>query len=207
MDEKSGQENPDLQGECFLADSSLSNGLPCLCSAVNALYEGKRFLYDFGLGQTPTLLDRSIGTSLPPLRLADGTLRLRHRIDRLALHDGTNVVWAWRLPPEDLAADPRIETARGWMTLPRDDLRRDAAPPYWVSPRRTRLGRTTIAANTILILTRKLDRRPDVLLALCMRQSREATLKDGTKHRLSFEQAYPGEDPVFELVIDVRRDP
>jgi hypothetical protein len=174
---------------------------------TNGLYAGQMILFSPGLGDPPSLLSSETWTALPPLRLTDGTLRLRHRIDRRKLPEPATVVWAWKIPPADLDDDPQVETASGWVTLPRDDLRSDRPPKQWISPRRTRLGKTTVGSNTILLLRRDPERYPGWLLALCLRQSLEGRFKGDEKEPLTFEQAYPGEQPICELTFDVREAP
>jgi hypothetical protein len=145
-------------------------------------------------------------TAVPPRRTEDGVWQLRHRIDRTRLDDDARVVWAW--PVKTLAAElrPSVKTASGWMQLP-DDLLDPRFHNGWFSAWATRLDGVEIEADVPLAFCVAPEHFPNWVFALCLSQSRQASFKGGDKRRLTFEEAYPGEDAVLELTIEVRPVP
>jgi hypothetical protein len=148
-------------------------------------------------------LSSDVWTALPPRRTDDGIWQFRHRIDRRKLPERARVVWAWstRTPAAKLC--PRVRTASGWMQLP-EDLLDGQFHEGWFSAWATQLDGVEIEADVPLAFCVAPQHFPNSVFALCLTQSREARFKGDEGRRLTFEEAYPGEDAVLELTIEVR---
>jgi len=151
-------------------------------------------------------LEPQAWTALPPRRSADGTWQLRHRIDRRKLPESARVVWAWPLRSEARNLRPQVRSASGWMQLPDDRLTGELYNG-WFSAQATRLDGVEIAADLPLAFCISPESYPRWVFALCLSQSRQAVFKEGSARVLEFEEAYPGEEPVLELTIEVRPAP
>ena len=135
-------------------------------------------------------------------RLKDGTLRLRHRIDRRKLPpERAYVMWSWRLTREAANSEVTVKGAAGsWV------WRKDALAGYsingWIAPDEFRLGKTIFRPNGPLWFG-KLPGRPEILYSSVLRQKRNGRFKDVGEDTLTFEEACPGEDPIYEFAIDI----
>lgn len=134
-------------------------------------------------------------------RLPDGTLRLRHRIDRLKLPKEAHVLWAWKLGEKDAAAPVEIKTASGAMKWPDDGLA-GYYPGHWIAPERFTIGSTTFEPRGPFYFFR-MDGRPGWIFSQALDQALLAEFKGKKKGELAFEEAYPGEATVYEFTIDV----
>lgn len=82
-----------------------------------------------------------------PVRLSDGTLRLRHSIDRRKLPpERVYVMWSWRLTEEEATSPVTIEGAAGpWV------WQKDALAGYfinnWIAPEEFKIGVTEFRPN------------------------------------------------------------
>jgi hypothetical protein len=137
------------------------------------------------------------------VKLADGTLRLRHRIDRRKLPDPAHVVWAWKLSDVESKARVVEKTALGKATIP-DDCLAGYDPGPWIAPEAFWLGGTEIRPHGVFVFERSAE-HPGWLFGRVLDQGLAAVFKDGSKGKLSLEEAYPGEEPIFEFAIDVKR--
>jgi len=142
-------------------------------------------------------------TALPPRRTEDGVWQFRHRIDRRRLVDDARVVWAWPVKTPAAELRPRVQTASGWMQIP-DDLLDGRFHNGWFSAWATQLDGVEIEADVPLAFCVVPEHFPNWVFALCLSQSRQASFKGGQKRRLTFEEAYPGEQAALELTIEVR---
>jgi len=135
-------------------------------------------------------------------RLNDGTLRLRHSIDRRELPpERVYVMWSWRLTEEEAKAPVTVKGAAGpWV------WRKDALAGYfineWIAPEEFRLGATVFRPNGPLWFG-KLPGRPEILISSVLRQMRSGRFKDVGEDTLTFEESCPGEDPIYEFAIDI----
>ncbi|MFQ5804866.1 MAG: hypothetical protein ACE5I3_00285 [Phycisphaerae bacterium] len=155
------------------------------------------------VGRTLKPLASDAWTALPPRRTEDGVWQFRHRIDRRKLLDAAQVVWAWPVETPAVQLRPKVRTASGWMQIP-DDLLDGRFHNGWFSAWATRLDGVEIEADIPLAFCTAPEHFPNWVFALCLKQSREAKFKGGQSRRLTFEEAYPGEEDVLELTIEVR---
>lgn len=155
------------------------------------------------VGRTLEPLAADIWSALPARRTNDGVWQFRHRVDRRKLADPAKVVWAWPVSTPASQIRPRIRTASGWMQIP-DDLLDGRFHNGWFSAWATRLDGIEIEADIPLAFCVVPEQFPNWVFALCLTQSREAKFKGGQNRRLTFEEAYPGEEDVLELTIEVR---
>ena len=139
-------------------------------------------------------------------RLKDGTLRLRHRIDRRKLPPHRiHVVWTWHLTEAESKAPVTVTGAYSpWVW--RKDCLAGYSIDYWIAPEEFRIGGTVFRPKGPLLFgTNRL--RPRILSSTVLRQMRRGRFKDVGQDTLTFEEACPGEDPIYEFVIDVVTDP
>jgi hypothetical protein len=135
-------------------------------------------------------------------RLSDGTLRLRHSIDRRKLPpERVYVMWSWRLTEAEATSPVTVKGAAGpWV------WRKDALAGYfinnWIAPEEFRLGATVFRPNGPLWFG-KLPGRPEILISSVLRQMRSGRFKDIGEDTLTFEESCPGEDPIYEFAIDI----
>ncbi len=148
-------------------------------------------------------LPSTVWTALPPRRAEDGAWQFRHRIDRRELPEQTKVVWAWPIRSSAEQIRPRIRTASGWTQIP-DDLLDGRFHNGWFSAWATQIDGIEIEADVPLAFCVAPEHFPNWVFALCLSQSRQARFKGGEHRRLTFEEAYPGEDAVLEITIEVR---
>ncbi len=139
-------------------------------------------------------------------RLADGTLRCRHRIDRRQLPPSrAQVIWSWKLSAADAEAPVIVKTATGTMRWPDEGLG-DYSQFHWIAPRGFQIGSTFVEPHGPFAFAR--SREPaGWLLALVLGQGRAATFKNGEKAEMTFDEVYQGEEPVYEFAIDIRPGP
>jgi hypothetical protein len=139
-------------------------------------------------------------------RLDDGTLRLRHRIDRKELPpERTHVMWSWRLTKQEAQLPVTVKGAAGPWIWPRDGL----AGYYineWIAPEEFRIGGTIFRPNGPLLFG-KLPGRPEILYASVLRQMRNGRFTDVGQDTLTFEESCPGEEPIYEFAIDIIENP
>lgn len=144
-------------------------------------------------------------------RAEDGVVRCRHRIDRRKLPNPAHVLWAWKLDDEDASTPVIIQTAKGEMSWPADNLG-GYTPFHWVAPWGFRIGNHRFEPHGPFAFARVPD-PPGWLLAYVIGHNCLATFKDapatGTspsdkKTLVPFEDLYPGEEPVYEFAIDIR---
>jgi glycosyl hydrolase family 38 len=139
-------------------------------------------------------------------RLDDGTLRLRHRIDRRKLPpERVYVMWSWHLTEDEAKAPVTVRGAAApWI------WREDALAGYsingWIAPDEFRLGDTVFRPHGPLWFG-KLPGRPEILYSSVLRQLRKGHFKDIGEDTLTFDEACPGEDPIYEFAIDIITDP
>jgi hypothetical protein len=155
------------------------------------------------VGRTLTPLLSDAWTALPPRRTKDGTWQFRHRIDRRELPERAQVVWAWPVKTPAAELRPRVRIASGWTQLP-DDLLTGQLHNGWFSAWATQLDGVEIEADIPLAFCIVPEHFPNWVFALWLTQSRDAKFKGGQTRRLTFEEAYPGEEAVLELTIEVR---
>jgi len=136
-------------------------------------------------------------------RMTDGTLRLRHRLDRRKLPSPAHVQWAWKLTEEEAKAPVELATATSTVTYPRDNLL-GYDPGHWIVRSTFQLARTEFRPRGVFVFWRPLD-HPGWLLARVVDQALGAEFKGGDRGVLTFEEAYPGEDPELEFSVEVRR--
>ena len=137
-------------------------------------------------------------------RLPDGTIRLRHSIDRRRLPDPAHLLWTWKLTPDEQDAPVELDSATGRITLPRDALL-GYDPGHWIVRDSFRLARSRFVPRGIFVFSRPKEHR-GWLVARVLDQGLGAQFKDGKRGRMTFEEAYPGEDPIFEPSIEVRKE-
>lgn len=139
-------------------------------------------------------------------RLKDGTLRLRHRIDRRKLPpERIHVMWTWRLTEAESKAPVTVTGAYSrWVW--RKDCLAGYSIDYWIAPQEFRIGRTVFRPKGPLLFGRN-PLRPRILYSTVLRQMRRGRFKDVGEDTLTFEEACPGEDPIYEFVIDVVTEP
>jgi len=133
--------------------------------------------------------------------LPGGGLRLRQRIDRKRLPPTAHVIWAWWLGAAEGAVPVLVPTASGSMTVPGDGLA-GYTLGHWIAPEWFRIGGTEFRPRGSFVFRRE-PRHPGWLLGRVLDQELERTFKEKAKGLLEFEEAYPGEDPVLEITIDV----
>ena len=110
-------------------------------------------------------------------RLDDGTLRLRHRIDRRKLPpERTYVMWSWRLTEEEAKSPVTVKGAAGpWV------WRQDGLAGYsideWIAPEEFRFGGTVFRPHGPLLFG-KLPGRPEILYSSVLRQMPKGRYKD-----------------------------
>ncbi|MBU0618301.1 MAG: hypothetical protein KKI02_11325 [Planctomycetes bacterium] len=155
------------------------------------------------VGRTLTPLPSDAWSALPPRRTGNGMWQFRHRVDRRKLPDRAQVVWAWPVKTPAGELRPRVRIASGWMQLP-DELLDGQFHKGWFSAWATRLDGVEIEADVPLAFCVVPEHFPNWVFALCLTQSREASFKGGQTRRLTFEEAYPGEQDVLEYTIEVR---
>lgn len=155
------------------------------------------------VGRSLQPLPAEVWTALPPRRTDDGAWQFRHRIDRRKLADSAKVVWAWPLKTPAAELRPRVRTATGWIQIP-DERLDGQSHNGWFSAWSSRLDGVEIEADVPLAFCVAPEHFPNWVFALCLTQSRAAHFKGGRERRLTFEEAYPGEETVLELTIEVR---
>jgi hypothetical protein len=139
-------------------------------------------------------------------QVAGGVIRCRVRIDRRTLPDPANVIWAWRLTPEQLQAPVILRTGTGGTTRwPADNLG-GYTQYHFVAPWGFEIAGTSFTPRGPFAFARPAE-HPGWLLAYVVSNGRIATFKGGHKGELSFDEVYPGEDPVHEFTIDIGRPP
>ena len=89
------------------------------------------------------------------------------------------------------------------MTYPRDNLL-GYDPGHWIVRSTFQLARTEFRPRGLFVFWRPLD-HPGWLLARVVDQALGAEFKGGDRGVLTFEEAYPGEDPELEFSVEVRR--
>ncbi|MHC4441680.1 MAG: glycoside hydrolase family 38 N-terminal domain-containing protein [Planctomycetota bacterium] len=157
-----------------------------------------------GIGRKLVPLGREAWTALPPRQTKKGTWQFRHRIDRSKLAGSRKrIVWAWPIQKKVSELRPQVKTASGWMQLP-DDLLDGKFHNGWFSAWATRLNGVEIAADIPLAFCISPEHFRNWIFALCLNQAHNVTFKGGKSRELTFQEAYPGEEPIFEFTIEVR---
>jgi hypothetical protein len=155
------------------------------------------------VGRTLKPLSSDVWSPQPARRTKGGVWQFRHRIDRRGLLERAQVVWVWPIQRSAAQLRPRVQTASGWLQIP-DDLLDGQFHNGWFSASATRLDGVEIEADIPLAFCISPGHFPNWVFALCLLQSSEAQFKGDHRRRLTFEEAYPGEEPVLELTIEVR---
>ncbi len=135
-------------------------------------------------------------------RLANGALLLRHRIDRRNLPDPAHVIWTWKLTEEEIRAPVVLKTATGTMKCPDEGLA-GYDPGHWIAPVSFRLARTEFWPHGIFVFSRP-EQYKGWLVARVLDQASGAEFKGGERGAMKLDEAYPGEDPVFEFGVEVK---
>ncbi len=152
-------------------------------------------------GRTYTPLDSSCWTAEPPVRLDDGGLLLRHRLDRRALPPQARVVWMWKLRAEDASAEIVIPRDGSTLTLP-DDRLLGYDVGHWIAPEGFRMGGLRVEPAHVYYFVRDAER--GWLQADVLGQSREVTLKGEQRVVMDFDEAYPDEKEKFTFALTLR---
>ncbi|MFA0750433.1 MAG: hypothetical protein SLRJCFUN_000836 [Candidatus Fervidibacter sp.] len=137
--------------------------------------------------------------------LPDGRQRFCYWIDRRRLPaDPICVVGLWELDEKLAKAKLRNRTATGWETLPDDRL---AGYDWggWFSPFGFRLGEREFIGDGIWAFRKVQLQGRWWLMGICLTQQLRAVFKGGEEGALTFDEAYPGEEAVVALWIDLRQ--
>jgi len=136
--------------------------------------------------------------------LGKGGRRLSYWVDRRKLPDPCYVLWMCDLPEAQAKAKVRNRIATGWETIPDDGL---CAYTWggWVSPWGFRLGETEFKGDGCFAFRRLELADRTWLLGQFLGQRLSSTFKPNEKGALPLEEAYPGEPPVVEISIGIRK--
>ena len=115
------------------------------------------------------------------------------------------MIWCWPLTKGEQSAPVVVQTATGRTA----DIARDGLAGYqlehWIVPRTFRIGRIRFVTHGPFVFSRP-KQHPGWLIARVLDQLRRATFRGGRQEVLTFEQAYPGEQAIYEFAIDVYQD-
>ena len=137
--------------------------------------------------------------------LPNGWERFCYWVDRKKLPaDPVCVVWIWALDAKSATAKIRNRKATGWETLPNDRL---AGSDWggWFSPFGFRLGESEFIGDGIWAFRRVQLQGRWWLMGVCLTQQLCAIFKSGEQDTLTFDEAYPGEEAIVALWIDLRQ--
>jgi hypothetical protein len=130
-----------------------------------------------------------------------------YRINRIGIPREGFVVLAWELGPEPAGSKVKNRTATGWEVLPDDRLGGyDPCNGWWISPFGFRVGGFEIKGDGIPAFRKEEIGGKAWLIGLCLTSGLvHAEFKGGEKGILDFDKAWPWEDPVVEIGIEVKR--
>jgi hypothetical protein len=128
-----------------------------------------------------------------------------HKINRLKLPESANVVWAWQLDSDDADAAVQVRTATGWMK-PAEEGLAGYGLDFWIVPTEIRVGSTLFRSHGPFTFSRP-EQYQGWLFARVLDQNLHAEYKDAKEATLTFEQAYPGEEELYQFSMEVKKDP
>ena len=137
--------------------------------------------------------------------LANGHVLVRHSINRRQLEPEARIVWTWRLRDEDAQAPVVVDTATG-DTRPDQDGLAGYRLDYWIAATRFQIGDTAFRPHGPFVFGKKKE-YPGWLFAKALDQELHAKFKGECAAVASFDEAYPGEEELYEFAIEIESTP